>query len=152
MSDSARRPLTVWLLVAALLFLAFGGLYGGIGMLADPSGRGLAMDEVLPLLPVPDYRLPGLFLIVVMGLAPLLLVYGLLARPNWSWAQALARWSGHDWAWTGTLALGLVLAAWLAVQAAFIGFRWPIQYITAVNGLIIIGLALMPGVRRNYAR
>jgi hypothetical protein len=76
----------------------------------------MGVDILLPLLPVPDFVLPGLFLLLVMGLAPLILAFGLLARPNWPWADALARWSGHYWAWTGTLALGIVLLNWLAVQ------------------------------------
>jgi hypothetical protein len=154
------RPFTLWLLVFSLLFLALGGLVGGIGMLADASGRSLGMDEALPLLPVPDYTLPGLFLLLVMGLMPLLLSYGLLARPGWG--RAPPRWSGHHWAWiactaratasvTGTLALGLLLAVWLVVQGLLIGFRWPIQYVTAVNGILIIVLALLPEVRRAYA-
>jgi hypothetical protein len=143
--------LTLWLLVFSLLFLALGGLIGGIGMLLDASGRLLGMDDVLPLLPVADYTLPGLFLLWVMGVVPLLLSYGLLARPDWAWAQALSRWSGHHWAWIGTLALGMLLVIWLVVQGLLIGFSWPIQYVTAVNGLLIIVLALAPEVRRAYA-
>ena len=47
-----KRPITVWLLVFSLVFLALGGLYGGIAMLSDPSGNLLQMSEVLPLLHV----------------------------------------------------------------------------------------------------
>ncbi|MEW6636357.1 MAG: hypothetical protein AB1425_06025 [Actinomycetota bacterium] len=147
-----RRSFTLWLLIFLLLFLALGGLYGGIAMLIDPTGRSLQMDGILPLLPVPDYILPGLFLLFVMGGGPLLLIYGLLACPDWSWAEAVFRWSGHHWAWTGTLVLGVLLAAWLVAQGLLIGFRWPIQYITAVNGALIILLALMPRVRGLYVK
>lgn len=147
-----KRSMTLWLLIFFLVFLAVGGLYGGVVMLIDPTGNLLQMAEVLPLLRVPDYTLPGLFLLFVMGLLPLLLTYALLARPNWVWADSIFNWSGHYWAWTGTLALGVTLAAWLAVQGVLIGFQWPIQYVTAVNGLLIILLVLMPGVRRLYAR
>jgi hypothetical protein len=45
-----------------------------------------------------------------------------------------------------------VLAVWLVVQAFLIGFRWPIQYVTAANGLAILLLALLPAVRRRYLR
>ena len=147
-----QRPFTLWLLVFFLVFLALGGLYGGIAMLTDPTGNSLQMTEVLPLLPVPDYTLPGLFLLSVMGLVPLFLTYGLLARPNWTWSESLSRWSGHHWAWTGTLALGVMLAIWLLVQGLLIGFKWPIQYVTAVNGFFIILLVLVPGVRSLYAK
>ena len=147
-----QRPFALWPLVFFLLFLALGGLYGGIAMLTDPTGSSLQMTEILSLLPVPDYTLPGLFLLFVMGLVPLFLTYALLTRPNWTWAETLSRWSGHHWAWTGTLALGVMLVIWLVVQGLLIGFKWPIQYVTAVNGFLIILLVLVPEVRRFYAK
>ena len=100
-----KRPFVLWIFLFWLLFLALGGLYGGIAMLLDPSGGALQMAEVLPLLPVPNYVLPGLFLLFVMGLVPLLLIYGLLARPAWPWIErsngSHARWrrfpASIDW-------------------------------------------------------
>lgn len=151
-SPSRRAPAALWLLVALLAFLAIGGLYGGLAMLADPSGEALNMAEVLPLLRVPDYRLPGLFLAVIMGLLPLVLIYALLARPSWSWAEPIARRGGHHWAWLATVALGIVLLGWLALQGLLIGFRWPIQVVTAANGLLILVCAWLPGVRRHFRR
>ena len=65
-----KRPLMLWPLIFFLLFLALGGLYGGITLLVDPSGNLLGLDDVLPLVPVSDFILPGIFLLVVMGLAP----------------------------------------------------------------------------------
>lgn len=147
-----KRPFALWMLVLALLLLAFGGLYGGIAMLLDPSGASLQMTEVLSILPVPNYVLPGLFLLFVMGLAPLFLVYTLLARPRWPWAESLARSFNYHWAWVGTIALGVILALWLVVEGVLIGFKWPIQYITAVNGLLILLFALLPAVRKFYAK
>ncbi len=145
-----KRPLPLWILVLWLVFLAFGGLYGGITMLLDPSGALLGTEEILPLLPVPDFVLPGLFLLFVMGIAPLALVFGLLARPNWPWAGVLTRWSGHYWAWTGTLALGVILLLWLTLQAVMIGFNTGIQYVMVVNALALLGSALWPSVKRMY--
>ena len=57
-----QRPLALWPLLFLLLLLGAGGLYGGIAMLIDPTGGLLQLTEVLPLLPVSDYILPGLFL------------------------------------------------------------------------------------------
>ena len=146
-----KHPFVLWILVFWLLFLALGGLYGGIAMLLDPSGDSLQMTDVLPLLPVPNYVLPGLFLLFAMGLAPLLLIYALLARPTWPWIEPIFRWSKHHWAWTGTMLLALVLAIWLIVEGVLIGFKWPIQYVTAVNGLFILVFASWPSVRKFYA-
>jgi hypothetical protein len=147
-----KRPVTLWILIFWLVFLAFGGLYGGIAMLLDPSGGSLQMTEVLPLLPVSNYVLPGLFLLFIMGLLPLLLIYGLLARPDWSWLESLLRQTKYHWSWTGTVILGIVLAIWLIVEGIMIGFKWAIQYVTAINGLFILLFVFLPSVRRFYRK
>jgi hypothetical protein len=147
-----KRPIALYWLIFFLLFLAFGGLYGGIEMLLDPSGALLDMAGILPLLPVSNFVLPGLFLLAGMGLAPIVLAYALFTQPEW---DGLARWlgvNGRYWAWNATLLLSLALAVWLTVQGWLIGFQWPIQYVTAVNALLILLLTLTPGVRRYYAR
>lgn len=69
-----QRPVALRPLVFFLLFLSLGGLYGSISMLTDPASGSLQLTEILPLLPVSDYILPGISLLVVMGMAPLLLI------------------------------------------------------------------------------
>ena len=144
-----KRPFELWLLIALMLFLGLGGLFGGILMLLDPSGALIQMANVLPLLPVHDFMPPGLFLLFVMGVKPLAPAYGLLARPDWRWVQRWFNWSGHHWAWFGTVVIGAVLGIWLLIQALYIGFIRPIQYVTAVNGALILLFALAPRVRKH---
>ena len=146
-----QRPFALWLLAFFLLFLAFGGLYGGIYMLTDPTGNSLQMADVLPLLPVPDYILPGLFLFFVMGLIPLLLTFALVVRPNWPWAEKLVPLKNYYWAWTAAISIGVILTIFLSVQGMLIGFKWPIQYMTATNAALIIILTATPGIK-NYFR
>ena len=90
-----KRPVFLWLLVFLLISLALGGLNGGMSMLVDPFGKAMQMEEVLPLLPVLDYFLPGLFLVTVMGLCPLVLTCGLIKQPAWGWAGSLSARSRH---------------------------------------------------------
>lgn len=129
-----KRPLSLWPLLFLLLFLAVGGLYGGIAMLADPGGDLIGLAHILPRLPVSDFTLPGLFLLIVMGITPLVLIFGLLRRSRWAWRV--------------TLALDITLVLWLTFQAILIGFGEPIQLITAIDGALILLLALTPGIRR----
>ncbi len=145
-----KRPITIWVLFFWLFLLALGGLYGGIAMLLDPSGSLLQMTEVLPLLPVKDYILPGLFLLGVMGVFPLFLLYGLLIRPKGLLDKSIISPARYHRAWTGTVVLGILLAIWLFIQGILIGFQWPIQYLTAINGLLIMLFAFLPSVRRFY--
>lgn len=146
-----KRPLMLWPLVLCLLILSLGGGFaGGIMMLMDPSGEMLGVAELLPLLPVPNFILPGIFLLLVMGLFPLMLAITLVTRPEWPWIDSLLRWSNHYWAWTGTLILVAILAVWLIYEVWLIG-SFPITNITAVLGLLILLFALLPAVRRYYA-
>ena len=147
-----RYPVSVWLLVATLIVLALGGLAGAYGFLSDPSGSGMGMSDQLERLPVPDYTLPGIFLLVVMCIFPLLLVYGLLFRPRWRSLDPLVVWSNEHWAWVGSLVLGLGLALWLAIQALYIGFSAPIQWFTAFLCLSILVTTLVAPTRKYYRR
>lgn len=145
-----KRPFMLWPLIFFLLLLSLGGgFYGGIALLLDPTGSSLDLDEVLHLLPVPNYILPGLFLLIVMGVLPLLLAIALIFRPQWSKINTWFQWSKHYWAWTGTLILVAILAVWLTVEGVLIGV-FPIIYITAVIGLLILLFAMIPSVRNYY--
>jgi hypothetical protein len=147
----SARPVLLWLLIFFMLLLSIGGFYGGIVFLLDPSGVLMQMDPgILPHLPVPDYTLPGLFLLMVMGLAPAILLYGLLYRPDWKWTKPFVSWSGKHWSWTGTFYLGLVLALWLVAEGWLIGFSAPVQFVTAFIGLAILLFTLTTPVRRYY--
>ena len=143
------RPRSLWLLIIVLVFLALGGLYGGMAMLIDPSGKSLDLDAVIDDLPVFDYMLPGLFLLSVMGLLPLLLAFALVVRPKWPFLDRFFSWSGHYWAWTGCIILAGVISLWLTYEGLLIGM-FPITYFTAVLGLAILLLSIIPNIRRFY--
>ena len=146
-----KRPLMLWPLVLCLLILSIGGGFaGGIMMLIDPSGEMLGVAETLPLLPVPNFTLPGLFLLIVMGLFPLVLAITLITRPDWPWLDSLLGWSNHYWAWTSTLILVAILALWLLYEVWLIGL-FPITNITGTVGILIFIFAMLPGVRNYYA-
>lgn len=147
-----HRPASVWYLIVILIMLALGGLAGAYGFLSDPSGVGMGMAEQLDRLPVSDLTLPGIFLFVAMFLFPLLLVYGLLARPEWRAATPLEAWARAHWAWVGSLLLGAGLALWLTVQASYIGFSAPIQWFTAfLDASILVGTLAAP-TRRHFRK
>ena len=138
----------IWPLVFFLFFLGGGGIYGGYAMLSDPTGHSLQMSEILPLLPISNFILPGSFLVVVMGILPFLFIYGLLARPNWKSVDVLFQRGNDHWSWTFSLGLCMLLAIWLIIQGILIGFTALIQYITAINGILIF-LSLL-ATKRYY--
>lgn len=137
MNNPATRPIAFYLLVAAVLLQALSGLAGGIGLVGDPSGANLGIPlEWLAGSPFADYWIPGIVLLVVLGIGPLLVVYALWWRPNWGWL--------------GSLAVGVALIIWILVEIMVIGYQPqpPLQLIYGVLGILIVVLALLPQVRR----
>jgi len=136
----------VYALLALLLLLSVGALFGGGALVADPSGELLEMPvELLAGSPFRDYLLPGLVLFLLFGVAPLVVTFGLWRSPAWSWS---ARWH-VNLAWLGAVAIGVALIIWILVQMAFL--RFFLQPILLVQGIAIIVISLLPAVRRHYS-
>jgi hypothetical protein len=54
---------------------------GGAAMLADPSGVSMGLlPDLLDSLPLTNFILPGLFLVIVMGILPIGIAWGLWRR------------------------------------------------------------------------
>lgn len=131
----SRKPIAVWALIADLIVLGLGGLYGGVLFILDPSGAGMGVPlSLLDGLPLSDFLLPGLFLLAVMGLAPLVLM--------------VAVWRRWPRTWLALMALGAVLLLWLAGEFVLWGYQAPIQIITSVLCAGLLGFSLLPSTRR----
>lgn len=122
-------------LIVSLILLSLGGLGGGAAMLADPSGAEMGLSvTMLEVLPISDFVLPGLFLIGVMGVAPLVIAFGLSRR--------------IPWAWTAALTQGIVLILWIGLQIALWGAPMFIQVLYLAWGVVIVSLCFVPGLRQ----
>ncbi|MEW6181867.1 MAG: hypothetical protein AB1500_01645 [Bacillota bacterium] len=148
-----RRPARFYLLSFLLLFLAVGGLAGGIALTADPSGGLLKIPlSFLEDTPFKNYLLPGLFLLVVLGVYPLMIFYGMLARPEWKWANALNLYKEQHWSNTHALYVGIILILWIDLQVMFVGYGHFIQTLYALLGVAITVLALLPSVKKYFTQ
>ena len=101
--------------------------------------------------PVGDFTLVGLFFVVAYGVLPILAIYGLWKLPRWRWTDAINKWTGRNWAWTVTAATGVILIVWIVVEVILIGspsgFPRFLQVMMSLDGVVILGLALLPRVR-----
>jgi hypothetical protein len=150
------RPRAVVVLIVLELILAFLGFASGTQFLRDPSGGTHGMDtSILEGTPVGNFALVGLFFVTCYGVLPILAMYGLWKLPRWRWTDAVNRWTGQNWSWTVTAALGIVLIVWIAVEVALIGspdgFPRFLQIIMTLFGVVMLALALQPRVRA-YAK
>lgn len=104
-------------------FTATGAIPAGIGYLTDITGRGMgASPELLANSPLDSFLLPGLFLLLVNGLANVAAAWLSFSRN---------RWAGH----AGML-LGTALALWIIIQVAWISLSSLLQPLFLVIGLV----------------
>ncbi len=104
---------------------AFGGGYYGL------SGAKGVPTEWLDGSPFPDYFVPSLILLVVVGGSFIV--------------AAMAVFTGLRIARVAALAAGIVVLGWLAVQLAIIGYVSWMQPTTAIAGVLVLVLgSLLP--------
>ena len=148
----ASRPTTIYVLVGCLLFLSLGAFMGGISFLVDPTGAILGVPmSWLKGSPFPDFIIPGLFLLVVFAIAPLIISYGLLARPEWPLLGAVTAATREHWAWTGAVVVSVLLIVFEVVEYFSIQYFFFLQPVMAALALIMLALAFRPVVRKHYA-
>jgi hypothetical protein len=115
-----------------------GALYGGAGLLIDADALG-AEQSWLDATPFPDYRVPGVVLLVVIGGGMLATALAVLRRSRLAGLAALA--------------MGLTLLVWGVVETVTIGYRGAGQLV--LLGLFVVGPALpliAIGRRATFAR
>jgi len=117
-----------------MAFQGISGVAGGIGLVFDPSGESLGIPiEWLAGSPFRDYLVPGLVLLSVLGVVPLVVTWAL--------------WRRRPWARPASLVVGMGLLIWIAVEVAVIGYQPdpPLQTIYGALGALIAALSLAKG-------
>lgn len=133
---SVAHPWSTRLLMIALVFQGLSGIVGGLALFGDPTGATLGVRlEWLDGSPFSDYRIPGLILGTVLGVAPIVVAWG--------------AWTRKPWSWPGSLLVGAALVVWIVVEILIIGYHAepPLQAVYGVLGLCMLALAALPRVR-----
>ena len=132
------------------LFNGFMGVVSGLALLADSSGSFLGMDtDILEGLPIGDFFLVGIFLLIAFGACPLVVSWGLISKSDLSLARPLKRISHRHWAWTGALVLSAAEMVWMAVEVVLIGV-FPFTYVWLIMQMLIIVVLTMGSVKLFY--
>ena len=145
-----KRPVTLYLLALILLVQALGGIGGGVTLVLSPSGELMHMPlSMLDGSPFSSFLIPGLILLLALGILPGFVVYGLLARPSWRWPEVLNVYHGIHWAWSYSLYIGIMLCGWIFIEISIIAYD-ALQTIFGLVGLVIIIATLLPANMRWF--
>jgi len=141
-----------YVLVFLLLMLSISGLLGGFSLITSPDGSKLAMPTTyLANTPFQDYLIPGIILFLLMGILPLITVYGIVSHKKSTVFDFLNIYKDKHWSYAYSLYVGIILIFWIDFQIAFMGYLIPIQIVCAILGVLIVIAALLPG-NIEYAR
>jgi hypothetical protein len=120
--DKLRLP------VAALeVFVGVGGVYGGVEMLRHPLNPMGASTDLIDRSPFDTFTWPGVLLLSLVGVTPLVLALGLLLRVR----GAVILSAGF----------GLGLMAWICVQWALLDDHLWLQPLMFGIGAVIVALS-----------
>lgn len=151
MNSNTQRPPETYMLIFLLVFQSASALYGGAGLIFSPSGQFMQMPvDWLEKTPFHTFLIPGLILGILLGLLPLFLVFPLLFKLDWKWANVLNVYKDRYWAWTYSLYVGIMLVIWITVQIYWLGGGSFLQTLYSLVGLAILIASLLPRVERFY--
>jgi hypothetical protein len=151
MKPTKGRPFAVTLLYILLIFLGIGAIGGGSVLVIDPSGDLIKMPtSMLERSPFSDFLFPGILLLIVFGVLPLLVVYGLLKRPKWIWVNTLNPFKEIYSFWALALYIGFGQIIWIMVQTYMLNSVAVVHLVYMSLGILIQVVTLLPSVQRYF--
>ncbi|PKL81995.1 MAG: hypothetical protein CVV24_12430 [Ignavibacteriae bacterium HGW-Ignavibacteriae-3] len=150
MGQSYIKPLAVHLLVYVILFLAIGGLFGGICLILYPDGHLLQFPlHSLQNSPFNDFLIPGLILFFLLGIYPLLIFISFFKTASWKFMNIVNIYKDQKSVWSNSLYLGIILVLWIDVEMIYIDYS-ALQTVYGLVGVAIIILTVHPSVIKYY--
>jgi uncharacterized BrkB/YihY/UPF0761 family membrane protein len=133
-----QQSYSLYLLIGLILFQGISGLFGGFALIIDQTGELLQMPlSMLEGSPFDTFLIPGIILLTVLGIFPMVVFYGL--------------WKRSNWAWMGALTVSVALIIWIGVEIWMIGYHSepPLQLVYGLLGVILLILTFIPSVRHK---
>ncbi len=149
--NSIRSDLAHVLLIVLVALLSLGALAGGLGLVLSPEGSSMSPPiSVLETTPFSSFLIPGLLLFIILGIWPLITVYGLITKSTLFGRSSIKPYEDCHWSWTFAYGTGIVLILWIDVQLMLgVGFHI-LHFSYILLGLLILILVHLPGVKSRY--
>ncbi|MCL5735036.1 MAG: hypothetical protein M1274_05515 [Actinobacteria bacterium] len=136
----SKRPATLWALIVLAAIQIVGATAGGIGLVQDPINNIGMPRSVLEGSPFSDFLIPGLILLLIVGLFPIIPLVGLVLHRKWGWWFELAAGGGLIiWIIAEVILLGYLPGAGIGLQIAM-----------GLLGIVLVTLTLLPSTRRYF--
>lgn len=151
MAVATKRTFAGWLLIVLQAFLGIGAVAGGSFLVIDPSGGMMGMpSDMMKVTLFPDYLIPGIILLLALGVFPLIIMMALINKWDWKLGEKLNAFKQLHWSWTFSLYIGFMLIIWITVQAYILEVMAIIHVIYIALGLAIQVVTLLPSVSSYY--
>jgi hypothetical protein len=145
-----KPPLLIIVLVTLQALLGIGGLYGAFILLSDISGAKMGVPlSLLDGLPVHDFLIPGLVLLVFNGFLPLLTLSGLIKKKSFSFLNKANILGKYYWAYSYAIFNAFFLIGWTAGELILWGVNF-LSVLYFVWGIMTLILCLIPKVKKYY--
>lgn len=126
----------LWALVVLLVMQGVGGIGGGLYLVLDPDGGLIGLPlEWLEGSPFPDYLIPGITLVTILGIFPIVVAVAILQQKRWGIY--------------GSIVVGAGLIIWMVVELLVVGYQSepPLQVIFGCVGVAILLLGWRESTR-----
>jgi len=140
-------------LIFLLAFLGVGAAFGGSVLIISPSGKLFGMPlSMLENSPFSSFLIPGIILFLVLGLVPMLLVFSLLKKPDYKWAERLNFFNDMHWSWSFSIYVAIALITWIQIEMFYLqSVHWSHTFYMFL-AVAILFIALLPQVRSLYKK
>ncbi|HEA23218.1 MAG TPA: hypothetical protein ENH87_20220 [Pricia antarctica] len=139
------------LLISMLAFLGLGAIGGGTALIISPNGNLMGMPlSMLKISPFKSFFIPGIILLSILGIAPMLLIIALLNQPSSRFAERFNFFVDMHWSWTFSIYIAIALIGWLQIQMMMLNSVSWLHTFYMLLAVAIIFVALLPQVRKYY--
>ncbi len=147
-----NKPASITLLAILHFFLGLSGLTGGVPLLLDPTGSSMGIPlMLLNKLPIANFLLPALVLVSFFGIAPIVIGYGLLKRPDSPALDTLNPAQKYHWSFSASIGISCLLIVWTFGEFILWGFFLLIGIYFAL-GTLILSLTLSYSTRKHLIK
>lgn len=147
------KPIACVILILLQLLLGVGAVFGGAALIIDPSGIMIQIPlYLLENSPFSNFLVPGIMLLVVLGVIPLIIASSLITGWNSKFLEALNIFKDVLWSWTFSIYIGYAVIIWITIQVYIINGAGIVHIFYVFLAIAIQIFTLLPKVRNYYQK